>query len=140
MAWYVPLVEPERVRDPAHLDPPGLPLSAPQRGGVYNSDFLDVPGASLRDEQEPSLLPGHLINWCPRFHDPHSALTGTCRTACGGRGTFTRNSSSACGWPRTDKPFGWKIPDEQSTQRRELLCFSLVLHRSTSLHAPPIAA
>jgi hypothetical protein len=80
-------------------------------------------------------LPGHLIDWCPGLHDPLSPLAGTSRTARVGR-TFTGNRSSARVWSGTDKPFGWKIPNEQSTQWRELRCLSLVVHGSTSLHAP----
>jgi hypothetical protein len=106
----------------------GLALSPAQRGGIHDPDLLDVSGASLRDEQEPCLLPGHLIDRCPCLHDPLSALAGTCRTACVSGGAFTWNRSSACVWRRTDKPFGWKIPDEQSTQWRELLSLSLVVH------------
>jgi len=119
----------------------GLALSPPQRGGIDDPDFLDVAAASLRDEQEPCLLPVHLIDRCPCLHDPFSALAGTCRTARVGGGIFTGNCSSACVWSWTDKPFGWKIPDEQSTQWRELLRLSLIVHGSTSLHAsPPIPA
>jgi hypothetical protein len=114
----------------------GLALSAPQRGGIHDPDFFDVSGASPGDEQEPCLLPGHLIDWSPRLHDPLSALAGTCRTARVGGRAFTGDRSSACVWSGTNKPFGWKIADEQSTQRRELLCLSLVVHGSTSLHAP----
>jgi hypothetical protein len=80
-------------------------------------------------------LPGYLIDWCPRLHDPLSPLAGTRRTARVGGVTLTGNRTSACVWSRTDKPFGWKIPDEQSTQWRELLCLSLIVHWSTSLHA-----
>jgi len=119
----------------------GLALSPPQRGGIDDPDFLDVAAASLRDEQEPCLLPVHLIDRCPCLHDPFSALAGTCRTARVGGGIFTGNCSSACVWSWTDKPFGWKIPDEQSTQWRELLRLSLIVHGSTSLQAsPPIPA
>jgi hypothetical protein len=114
----------------------GLALSPAQRGGIHDPDLLDVSGASLRDEQEPCLLPGYLIDRCPCLHDPLSALAGTCRTACVSGGAFTGNRSSACVWRRTDKPIGWKIPDEQSTQGRELLSLSLVVHGSTSLQAP----
>src|SRR6266542_5857159 len=67
----------------------GLALSAPQRGGIDDPDFLDVAGASLRDEQEPRLLPGHLIDRCPCLHDPFSALARTCGTARVGGGLVT---------------------------------------------------
>src|SRR6266511_3434117 len=122
------------------LESVGLAPFALQRRGIYDPDFLDVSGASLRDEQEPCLLPGHLIDWCPGLHDPLSPLAWTSRTARVG-GTFTGNRSSACVWSGTDKSFGWKIPNEQSTQWRELLWLSLVVHRSTALDAgPPSAA
>jgi hypothetical protein len=92
----------------------GLALSAPQRGGIYDPDFFDVSGASLGDEQEPCLLPGHLIDWCPRLDDPLSNVARTWTARVGGR-AFSGDRSSACMWGGTDKPFGRKIPYEQST-------------------------